>query len=558
MKCSNLAFDTNIIKNNVGFYTSLIVFAFEIVSSLVFVKNGLKSIKNFMLIFEPMNGIAHPPKLKNLLSLAETNNNNNKENKKEEEIQKTILINHLLSNKTKNKKIKKQKNEIDDALVVKYTQSDNDDYDSNRKSIHNLTKKDNNKINKNDKEDEKNIFESDSDSEKEKRTRITRKINIQRKKTDKRNNLIDINNEKPKYLHPMDNLDTLSFTRNNDKNKTMIPKKKIYINKNSESNSEDIDEDIKNTDEDKFYDDIKKNKKHKKDFNKKEEKEKKSQKSRKKNKEKEQNNNDNKVESSRNKNKKLSTHTHSNNKQKNKNNNYVTSEELSIMEYEESIKNDKRKFSKMYWEYIIENNYILSAFISESFINLRSIKINYLCFRLEIIFVLNALFYTDSYISKAYYNNGNLDFIISLPKAFYSFLVSMLVTIFLKLLSINKKDIYKIIKNKEDKDDNDKKKDYLEYKDLINIILYKTKIKLIIFFIIQFIFSFIFMYYITAFCSVYQNSKIYWLFGCLETLAIDMIFPFIYCLFIASFRYLGIRRRIKCLYYFASILDILL
>ena len=88
------------------------------------------------------------PKLKQLLSLAETNNNN-KENKKEEEIQKTILINHLLNNNRKNKKIKKQKHDIDDALVVKYTQSDNDDYDSNRKSIHNLTINDIYKTNRN-------------------------------------------------------------------------------------------------------------------------------------------------------------------------------------------------------------------------------------------------------------------------------------------------------------------------------------------------------------------------------------------------------------------------
>lgn len=89
--------------------------AFEIVSLLVFVKNGLKPIKNFMLIFEPINVIVNPPKLQNLVSLGE-NNNKTKENKKDEEIQKTILINQLLNNKSKIKKIKIQKNEIDDTL----------------------------------------------------------------------------------------------------------------------------------------------------------------------------------------------------------------------------------------------------------------------------------------------------------------------------------------------------------------------------------------------------------------------------------------------------------
>ena len=88
----------------------------------------------------------------------------------------------------------------------------------------------------------------------------------------------------------------------------------------------------------------------------------------------------------------------------------MTNEEISIMTYEEAIKKDKRKLSKIYCNYLIEKNFIFNIFISKSFIHLRLIKLNFLCFRLEIIFVLNALFYTDAYISNAYYNKGNLDF----------------------------------------------------------------------------------------------------------------------------------------------------
>ena len=133
-----------------------------------------------MLIFEPINGIAHPPKLKQLLSLFQSNNKN-KLNKKEE-LQKTKFINQLLNKNKKNKKIKKQKNEIDDALVVKYTQSDNDYYDSNRKSFHNLTINGYNKTNRNGKRNIIKISDSDSDSEKERSIVITRKLSIQRKK----------------------------------------------------------------------------------------------------------------------------------------------------------------------------------------------------------------------------------------------------------------------------------------------------------------------------------------------------------------------------------------
>ena len=550
IKCSNLAFDANVIKNNIGFYFSLITLSFEIASIVVFAKNGLKPIKNFMLIF---SGIANPPKLKELLSLADINDNN-KDNKKKNEIQKSFLINHLLNKKKAKKKQEEIKNEIDDALIVRYSQSDYEDYESNRNSLkENIRYKEYEK---------KSISESDSesDSRKEKRTRITRK-NLKHKKTDKRNNLVNMNEEKPKinkeminnkkYVHPVDMLDTLTLNKNN-KNKNN--KNKNPIKGDSSESNFDEDEDKKNTDEN-YDDNMRKSKKHKTMYNKKEEKEKKSifskksknkNKNKEKQKEKENKNKDTKhIETYSNKNKKYIN----NENEKNSNYNIMTNEELSIMDYEEAIKIDKRKWSKIYWDYLIEKNCISNTFISESFINLRTIKINFLCFRLEIIFVLNALFYTDSYISKTYYNNGKLNFFISLPKVLYSFLVCLLVNIFLKLLSNNKNQIYNIIKNKDDK---------LEYEDLMNKLLSTIKIKLIIFLIIQFIFSFIFLYYITAFCAVYQNSKIYWLFGCLETFAIDMIFSFIVCIFIASLRYFGIRKRIKCFYIFAYILDLLL
>ena len=533
-KCSNLAFDTEVLKNNIGFYFSLISFTFEVAFLIAFFKNGIKSIKNFMLIFE----ISNPPKLKALVSIAESKNKNNKNNK-EEEIKETILINHLLNRKTTIKKMKKESNEIDDALVVKYTQSENDDFYSNRKSLNNK--------NKNDKEDEKDSIsesesESDSESKKEKRTKITRK-KLNRKKTDKRNNLVlpktkiseKPNEENNKNIHPMD-MDTLSLSKKKDKDKY---RKKII--ESSDSNSENNNK--------KTIDDFEEKTKKKKKLNIKEENEKKSKISKKKkeksNNHKEKENEQKAIIPYRDRNKKLSTKISN---QKNISNT-LTSEELSLMEYEEAIKNDKRNWSQIYFAYLIDKNFFFNTFISESFINIRSIKINLFCFRLEVIFVFNALFFTEKYISKAYYNNGKLKIITSLPKALYSCLVSILATIIFKLFTNNKKEIYKAIKEKDDK---------IEYNDLVKIILERIKIKFIIFFIIQIILSFIFFYYITAFCAVYQNSNLYWLYGCLETLAIDFVIPFIYCLLLASLRYFGIIKRIQFFYKFGNILDIIL
>ena len=550
IKCSNLVFDPEILKSNVGFYLTLSMFAFEIISFGVFLGSGLTPIKNFMMIFQAGANVAHPPKLKNLLYLNDKNNNNN-ENNKDDEVQKTILINKLLN---KNKKRVSQSNirknkEGDDALVIKYSENDNDGSESNRKSLNNIDNKNKNIMNEDEKISKSDLSDDDSEKE-EKKTRLSR-MYANRKKTDKRNNLVlakENVKEKPSYFketknknHPMDNLDNLSYYKKNEKNKNKASNKNKNITKNDTENNfiSSESEDQKNYSKNKENEDNEKKtyatKKNKLKYKEKE--------SRDKDKDRET------IVPYRSQNRKLVTSMvkPKNNKESNKSYSF-TKEEFSIMTYEEAIKNDKRTMSNMYWNYVIENNFILNTFVSDSFVDLKSLKINLLCFRLELIFVFNALFYTDTYISYSYKNNGSYGFFNSLPKVFYSLLVSIFVTIFFKLLSSDKTEIFRAIKERDDK---------IEYNDLVNIVLKKFKIKLIIFFILQFIFSFIFMYYVTAFCSVYQNTRIYWLFGCLETIAIDMVFTLVYSIAIAAFRFYGIKKRSKCYYYFAKLLNII-
>jgi len=539
-KCSNLVFDIEILKNNAGFYIMTSLFTFEIIFIGIFFKNGLKPIKNFMLIFEPLSGVVNPPKLKKLMTLASKNSKNNKD----DEIKKTILINHLL-NKNK-KKIKKQKDEAikgNNALFVDYMQNSNsEDFESNKNSINNNTKSFNEDKSSEKDEKDKSLSEKDSDSEKEKRTRITKKVDLRGRRKSTKNNFIYPNHElykekkeyiKEKEIHPIDTIDFENMSINKNYGKKMhstthirkyMPKAETEKNELESQESDEI-RDIYNYN------------KNKEANNEEKEKTNKNKKSKKKS-EKEIDKKYNKINEKK------------NIKQRIKNKNYkYTTEELSIMSYEEAIKNDKRAWFAIYLGYLIEKNFYLNTFISDSFIDLKTIKINLLFFRLEIIFVLNALFYTDSYISEAYHNNGNLNFGFSLPKAIYSILVSIIVTIFLKMLTTSKKEIYKKIKENDDK---------LEYSMAINDVLNNLKIKLIVFFICQFICSFIFLYYVSAFCAVYQNTKLFWFYGCLESIVIDFLIAFIYCIFITTFRYFGLKNPTKCLFEFSNILNILL
>ena len=223
-----------------------------------------------------------------------------------------------------------------------------------------------------------------------------------------------------------------------------------------------------------------------------------------------------------------------------------TDDDLQDMEFEEALHNDNRSFFRMYLSYLTEEHIVINTFFSEGYLDLRLFKFSFLIFSFEISFFLNALFYSDDYISDAYHNDGVLDFVSSLPKSIYSFVVTLVISNLLKMLSSSKKQFLKIIKERTNK------RDYLV---AVNAELKKLKKKLIIYFILIFILGLFFLYYVTAFCAVYNNSQYYWFYGCLESLGMDLVTPFSICIFFTLFRYFALIKHNSCMYSTANILS---
>ena len=220
--------------------------------------------------------------------------------------------------------------------------------------------------------------------------------------------------------------------------------------------------------------------------------------------------------------------------------------DLQDIDYEEAIINDKRKYLRIYWDYLLDSQIILSTFWTDNHFDLLVIKLNFLVFTFQINFFLNALFYTDDYISDAYNNDGILEFISGLPKAIYSFIATLIITSLLRLLSSSKEELMKVIKEKRNCEN---------YFYFIQQKLAKLRIKLIIYFILVYSFSLFFLYYVTAFCAVYKYSQKYWIHGWLETFALDTLESIIVCIFLALIRYYSIKNNKKCLYKFGNILS---
>jgi hypothetical protein len=223
-----------------------------------------------------------------------------------------------------------------------------------------------------------------------------------------------------------------------------------------------------------------------------------------------------------------------------------TDEELQDMEFVEALYNDNRSFIRMYWSYLKEVHIIFNNILLGSYLDLRVIKLSFLFFSVMINFFLNAFFYTDEYISETYHNDGVLNFVSSLPKSFYSFFLTIIISHLLRILSNNNKNLNEIIREKLSK---------MEYLKRMESALKQLKIKLIIYFIFLLTLGLFFLYYITAFCAVYQSSQKYWIYGCLESLFLDMISPFICCIFLACFRYIGLIKHSSFFYSLASFLS---
>ena len=114
------------------------------------------------------------------------------------------------------------------------------------------------------------------------------------------------------------------------------------------------------------------------------------------------------------------------------------------------------------------------------------------------------------------------------------------------MLSNSKSELLKIIR------ENSNNKNYI---NLIKVKLRKLRIKLIFYFIFVFILGVLFLYYVTAFCAVYRYSQKYWFLGCLQSFGIDSFVAISICIILALFRYIAIKKHIKCFYYTANLIS---
>ena len=103
----------------------------------------------------------------------------------------------------------------------------------------------------------------------------------------------------------------------------------------------------------------------------------------------------------------------------------------------------------------------------------------------------------------------------------------------------------KLIKNKKYNVSDKRKK---EIQNEIDKILKKFKIKMIVLIIIEFSLMLFFLYYVTAFCHVYNSTQYSWLFDSLLTILSRSFIDFLLPLGLAKLYRLAVESNLHCLY----------
>ena len=236
---------------------------------------------------------------------------------------------------------------------------------------------------------------------------------------------------------------------------------------------------------------------------------------------------------------------------KNKNNFYkYNDEELNSLNYKQALKYDKRTYLQYYFSLLKKKHIMLFWIFPSNDYNLTTLKISLFLLNFSLYFSINGFFFTDSTMHNYFKNNGAFDFLYEIPPIIYSTVISSIINMILKLLSLSEKSIL-IIKNEKN-----------EIKSIQKA--KATKICIIIKFAIFYIFGVLlfsfFWYFISCFCGVYINTQIILIKDTFLTFALSMIYPLGLNLVPGFFRILALRAENKnkeFLYHLSGLISII-
>ena len=191
------------------------------------------------------------------------------------------------------------------------------------------------------------------------------------------------------------------------------------------------------------------------------------------------------------------------------------------MEYKYAIKLDKRDLITYYFSLIKQKQLLIFTFLVNNDYNIYLMKVSFFLCSFILYLMTNTFFFNDDNMHKIYVDKGQYNFFYQIPQILYSSIISSVITVILKYLSLSQKSVIKI-------------KQINEFNDMVQkyfLLLKNFKFKLIIFNLLGLAVLFFNWYYITLFCAVYANTQSHLLTDTFTSFGLSLVYPFILSLF---------------------------
>ena len=207
------------------------------------------------------------------------------------------------------------------------------------------------------------------------------------------------------------------------------------------------------------------------------------------------------------------------------------------LDYDDVVDYDKRGFCEYFGEKLKYNHMIINCFCINEKIRPRPIKIAILILTIDLYFLINGLFYSDSYISEVFNSTNDETLFSFIPRSYdrflYSTVVGNIIEYIIKVLLVDEATLKNVIlKNK-------KNKLYLRYEVSYFLKSIFNKIKILI--IINYIITIFSWYYLSCFNNVYPNIKFEWILSSILIILIAQILPFVFSFLETAIRFISIR-----------------
>ena len=211
---------------------------------------------------------------------------------------------------------------------------------------------------------------------------------------------------------------------------------------------------------------------------------------------------------------------------------YLTDIEKDLLALEKAKLLDDRSFCGYYWSLLKLRQLIIFTFFSFDDSNIFIIKLLSIFLLLSFNLVYNALFFFDKIINEIYDDRGKYSikleilniFISSILFSFTIILIRFIITCHKKLIKLKNMEVY----------EEAQKESFSIHKSLI--------IKYIIYYIVGIILLIAFWYFITSFCAIFHYTQNHLFLNAFISFCFSMIYPFIYLLIPAWFRYLALKK----------------